>query len=345
MSLGEWVSCSENDSMRIIRIIKSINTARHAATALCLVLAGTAGAAETRPPLTLAGPASVVSFPLLHMIDSGALKSHADRVTFRLWQNPDQLRVLLANGQVDYTAAPANLPALLANRGEPVRLLNISVWGQLWLVSRDPLVRRYADLSGKVLLTSFSRDLPAILLDEVLRAERVAGKVTLRRSRDMQDAVALMLAGQADHAVLGEPMASLLLWRNARAGGAPLYRSQSLASAWREAFPGQPALPQAGLMASSRRAPDLALSRAVEHAYAASARWCAAQPRACAELTHRHLPQLPVAAIEASIRVTRLDSRPASEVRPQLEALYRLIADKHPQAIGGRLPDVGFYGP
>ena len=170
MSLGESVSCGENECMRIIRIIKSINAVRIVAAGLCLALAGTAGATAPRPLLTLAGPASVVSFPLLHMIDSGALKSHADWVTFRLWQNPDQLRVLLANDQVDYTAAPANLPALLANRGEPVRLLNISVWGHLWLVSRDPQVRRYADLSGKVLLTSFSRDLPAILLDEVLQA-------------------------------------------------------------------------------------------------------------------------------------------------------------------------------
>ncbi|MNY81738.1 hypothetical protein D3C86_2234520 [compost metagenome] len=60
---------------------------------------------------------------------------------------------------------------------------------------------------------------------------------------------------------------------------------------------------------------------------------------------HRHLPHLPVAAIDASIRATRLDSRPAHAVRAQLEALYLMLGEHNPQAIGGRLPDVGFYGP
>ncbi|WWL45535.1 hypothetical protein V5O39_08970 [Pseudomonas parakoreensis] len=71
----------------------------------------------------------MVSFPLLHMVESGALKAHAKRVEFRLWQNPDQLRVLLANDEIDYSAVPVNLPALVAGRGLPVRLLNVSVWG------------------------------------------------------------------------------------------------------------------------------------------------------------------------------------------------------------------------
>ncbi|MDP3978915.1 MAG: hypothetical protein Q8P85_13165 [Pseudomonas sp.] len=57
------------------------------------------------------------------------------------------------------------------------------------------------------------------------------------------------------------------------------------------------------------------------------------------------MPHLPVAAIEASIRATRLDSRPAHAVRAQLEALYRMLGEHNPQAIGGRLPDAGFYGP
>lgn len=315
---------------------------------LCLI-AGTlpARASPLYEKLTLAGPTAVVTFPLLHMVETQALKQYTDKLEFRLWQSPDQLRVLLAKKEIDFSAAPSNLPALMANRGASVRLLNISVWGILWLVSRDPAIHGFSDLAGKELLVPFQRDLPAVLLDTLLEAQAFGpdNAVRLRRTRDAQDAIALMLTGQGQHALLVEPTASLLMWRNEQQGGAPLYRAQNLEAAWRNSFPDQADLPQAGVMVNSHIAHDIELSRAVEQAYAKSAAWCSSNALACAELVHRHIPHLPVPAVESAIKATRLDSRPASTIRPQLEALYQLLGKQNPQAIGGRLPDAGFYGP
>ncbi len=98
-------------------------------------------------------------------------------------------------------------------------------------------------------------------------------------------------------------------------------------------------------MANVTVAHDTELNQAVERAYAESARWCSQQPQECAQMVHGYLPQFPVPAIQTAIEKTRLDSRPASEIRPQLEALYQLLADQHPQALGGGLPAAGFYGP
>lgn len=306
-----------------------------------------AHAAAPYEKLTLAGPTAVVTFPLLHMVETQALKQYTDKLEFRLWQSPDQLRVLLAKKEIDFSAAPSNLPALMANRGDPVRLLNISVWGILWLVSRDPAVNDFADLAGKELLVPFQRDLPAVLLDTLLDAQSFTTENAprLRRTRDSQDAIALMLTGQGQHVLLVEPTASLLMWRNEQQGGAPLYRAQSLEAAWEKSFPDQAGLPQAGIMANSHRAGDRDLGRAVEQAYAKSAAWCSSHALDCAEMVHRHIPHLPVPAIESAIKVTRLDSQPASAIRPKLEALYQLLGKQNPQAIGGRLPDAGFYGP
>lgn len=297
--------------------------------------------------LTLAGPAALVTYPLLHMVETGALAEYTGKLEFRLWQNPDQLRVLLAKKEIDFGAAPSNLPALMANRGAPVRLLNISVWGILWLVSRDPEVKSFSDLAGRELLAPFQRDLPAALLEALLiKQDFPADKqVRLRHTRDSQDAIALMLTGQGQNALLVEPTASLLMWRNQQQQGAPLYRVESLEESWRASFPDQAELPQAGVMANSTVAQDIGLSQAVEQAYAESAAWCTQNPGPCADMVHRHIPHLPADAVESAIRATRLDSRPASAVRPQLEALYTLLGKHNPQAIGGRLPDAGFYGP
>ena len=305
-------------------------------------------AAATADPLRLAGPAAVVSFPLMRMADTGvAVDGRVRPARFQLWQGADQLRVMLARGEVDYSATPANLPALMANRGEPVRLLNVSVWGLLWLVSRDPEVHGFADLRGRTLLTPFRRDMGAIALHELFKAQGLEPDkdIALRQTRDALDAVALMLAGQGDHAVLPEPTASLLLYRSRQQGAAPLHRVQSLEAAWAAGFPQQPELPQAGVMASAARAGDDALTQAIVVAYADASRWCKADPPACAALAQRYLPQMPLPALEESIRVTRLDGVPAAEARPQLEALYRLILDSQPEAVGGRLPAPGFYGP
>lgn len=307
-----------------------------------------AAAVEKLPRLVLAGPGAVVTYPLLHMMESGALKDYADEVEFRLWQNADQLRVLLAKQEIDFSATPSNLPALMSNRGDPVKLLNISVWGILWLVSRDPDVRSFRDLAGKELLVPFQRDLPEVLLDTLLTAQQNdtnAAPVKLRRTRDSQDAIALMLTGKGQSALLVEPTASLLLWRAQQQNDIALHRGQNLESAWREQFPQEAELPQAGIMVNSHLSGNTRLTQAVNKAYAESARWCKANAQACAELVHRHIPQLPVEPVRQAIALTRLESRSATEARPQLEALYGLLGQRYPQAIGGQLPADAFYGP
>lgn len=314
-----------------------------------LFLVSSAVSAQAAPryeALTLAGPGAVVSYPLMHMVQTQALSQYTDKLEFRLWQNPDQLRVLLAKNEVDYSAVPSNLSALMFNKGQTVKQLNISVWGILWLVSRDPAVKSFSDLAGKELLVPFQRDLPAVLLDTLLAKQSEPGKeaVRLRRTRDAQDAIALMLTGQGDQALLVEPTASLLLWQ-AEQKKVELHRGQSLEQAWAEVFPTQQALPQAGVMANVTVAHNTELNQAVERAYAESARWCSQQPQECAQMVQQYLPQFPVPAIQTAIEKTRLDSRPASEIRSQLEALYQLLADQHPQALGGGLPAAEFYGP
>lgn len=304
--------------------------------------------AATDAPLRLAGPAAVVSFPLMRLAQTGvATDAQVRRAQFQLWQSADQLRVLLAREEIDFSAAPTHVPALLANRGEPVRLLNVSAWGMLWLISRDPGVHDLGDLRGRRLVTPYRRDMGALTLHALLDARglQVGRDIQLLQARDAQDAVALMLSGREGHVLLPEPTASLLLWRNRQAGGPALHRAQSLEAAWSQQFPRAPDLPQAGLMVAARLHDDAALASAIVDAYAQAARWCKTQVRDCALLAQRHLPHIPLPVLESAIRVTRLDSRSARQARPQLEALYRRILQQQPEAIGAAMPADEFYGP
>ncbi|KPG96056.1 hypothetical protein AEQ67_18780 [Pseudomonas sp. RIT-PI-q] len=301
---------------------------------------------SVRATITMAGPPSVVSFPLFRMIEEHALKAQAIDVRFQLWQNGEQLRALLVSEHIDFTAAPSHLPANLYNRGFPVRLLTISAWGVHWLVSRDPNVHNFEDLRGKELVVPLRHDMPGILIDRLLAAHGwVAGRdLVIQSARDFPSAVNQLLSGQAENALLVEPSVSILLARNAeQPGAAPLYRVQSLQAFWATSFPEQPQLPQAGLMATGKIIQDSALLLVVAQAYQRASVWCQDQRHECAELAHRYLPHLSVAALEESIKYSPLDARQAVDVQQQLEAFYKLLFVQTPELIGGRIPEAGLY--
>src|SRR5690606_24399912 len=127
--------------------------------------------ARVRPAtLTLAGPPASVSNPLVHMAESGALADLADEVRFTGWRDPDQLRLMALDGKADVLAMPVNVAANLYNRGAKLRLVNVSTWGILWIVSRDPAVHALKDLVGEEIAMPFRGDMPDIVFG--LLAER-----------------------------------------------------------------------------------------------------------------------------------------------------------------------------
>ena len=122
--------------------------ARFTALVLLGCLADT-GPGRALAPAGSVRPPAAVSTPLIHMIDSGALKDIADHVEFQTWKDPDQLRVLVLGGKADFVAMPSNVAANLYNRGVGLRLLNISTWGVLWMVSRDKTAKTLSDFKGQ----------------------------------------------------------------------------------------------------------------------------------------------------------------------------------------------------
>ncbi len=203
-----------------------------------LLLASGPVMAEKLPRLILAGPSSSVSNPLIHMVESGALNDLADKVEFVSWRDPDQLRLMALNGQADVLAMPVNVAANLYNRGAKLRLLNVSTWGLLWLVSRDPGLTTIADLRGKEITMPFRGDMPDILFG--LLAERagldVRKDLRLRYVATPIDAMQLLLMRRTDHALLAEPAISMAL---RKAGSGPLslvapelHRSIDLQQEW-----------------------------------------------------------------------------------------------------------------
>lgn len=314
-----------------------------------LVLATPSQATEKLARLTLAGPFAAVSWPLIHMAESGALKDVADKVEFVAWKNPDQLRVLAIEGKADFVAMPTNVAANLYNRKVPLKLLNVSTWGVLWLVSRDADLKTLADFQGKEVLMPFRADMPDIVFQ--LLAERAGldakKNFRLRYVASPFDAMQLLIARRADHALLSEPAVSMALRKTKSfplSLVAPdLYRSVDLQEEWGRLLKREARIPQAGIAAMAKALNNPALVERFQQAYAKSLAWCEARPEECATLVVKHIDLLSQEAVADSIRIDRTAFVTAADARPELEFFYEQLRARQPQLIGGKLPEAAFY--
>lgn len=334
----------------------SSNRRRWLARPLAIVLAAASLAvlalpaqAQQRERLVLAGPPAAVSFPLVHMAASGALADLAETVEFRLWRDPDQLRVLALQGEADVLAVPTNVAANLYNRGAKIALANVSAWGILWIVSRDGQVRTLADLKGKEIAMPFRGDMPDLLFGLISQAEGLDPRrdFSLRYVASPVDAMQLLLAGQVDHALLAEPMVSMALLRARKmAGGnsgAALHRGVDLQAEWGRALQREPRIPQAGIAVVGPLREQAQLVERIGTAYAEALAWCREQAEQCGQEVAAHIPMLDAAAVAESARASALDAVPTAAARGALEFLYEALMHREPGAIGGKLPAALFY--
>ncbi|MBL6970179.1 MAG: ABC transporter substrate-binding protein, partial [Campylobacterales bacterium] len=121
--------------------------------------------------IVLSGPMASVSHPLIHIIETGALKDVAQNIEFRMWKNPDELRALTLKGGADFIAIPTNVAANLYNKGVNIKLVNVSIWGILNILTRDKNLKTLADFKGKEIAMPFRADMPDIVFEEIVKAQ------------------------------------------------------------------------------------------------------------------------------------------------------------------------------
>ena len=317
---------------------------------LAVIANAPAAAAERLPKLVLSGPPAAVSTPLIHMIDSGALKDIADSVEFQTWKDPDQLRVLALSGKADFVAMPSNVAANLYNRGVGLKFLNVSTWGVLWMVSRDKEAKTLADFKGKEIAMPFRADMPDIVF--ALLAEKqglnVKQDFKLRYVGSPLDAMQLLVSRRVDHALLAEPAVSMALRKTKSFPvsliAPDLYRSVDLQQEWGRLFKQEARIPQAGIAVIGSALKDEKLQAKVMAAYEQSLLWCQKNALKCGEMVAKRIDLLSPEAVADSMAASQTRHVTAAAAKPELEFFFGQLHAKNPALIGGKMPDDGFYG-
>lgn len=317
-------------------------TAMPALTAM-LAVGGRRSVAGTGE-ITVWGPPAGPSITLVHAIASGRMDALADRVDFRAWRNPDELRAGLTSKTMELFVLPTQVAANLHNRGIGVRLVNVMTSGLLYVVAADPSIASPANLAGRTVAVPFRNDTPDMLFQRVLAAHNLqpGTDVAVQYTGTPVEAVQLMVSGRLDAALVPEPAASAAIAR-ASLMGKTVARVIDLQKAWSAATGSPPVLPQAGMGITDafreELGPGLGL---LQDALVEAAASVNADPaRAAADAAD--VLEMPRPVLETSIPHSNLVATPARQARPALEAMFKAIAAFEPAVIGGRLPPPDFY--
>ncbi len=299
--------------------------------------------------LILSGPMASVSHPLIHIIETGALNDVAKKVEFKLWKSPDELRAYTLRGGADFMAVPTNVAANLYNKGVDLKLLNVSVWGILDMLTRDKTKKTLKDFVGCEIAMPFRADMPDIVFEEIVKKQGLDPKkdFKLRYLSSPIDAMQMLIMRRVDHALLAEPATSIALRKT---GSFPLkiiapdlYRGPDLQKEWGEAFNVEGKIPEAGMAVIGDMIKNEHIVKRFNEEYAKSLTWYKANPKEAGEMIEKSIPMLDAQGVADSIAHVQLDIVTAKDAKKDLEFFYDVLKSNNAKSIGGKLPDDGFY--
>lgn len=293
--------------------------------------------------LELHGPPAPPTVLLARLAENAQLRALVPDTAVALWQSPDQLRAGVTSGQTLVAATPSYVAANLYRRGIPVRLLNVTVWGILHVMTTDEAVRGWHDLIGRRTLIPFKGDMPDLIFQYLARQHGLdTTKLDFQHTAAPTEALQLLLAGQGQVAVLSEPMATAAELRGQKQG-IRVRRVLDLQQEWASATGGPARIPQAGTLAAASLVEQHSqIVAAIQAGLTEAVSWAQASPGEAAQTGNRVIG-LEAPMIERSLPRTPLEMVTATDARPELEAFFQRLAELSPEIIGGGLPDSGFY--
>jgi NitT/TauT family transport system substrate-binding protein len=287
--------------------------------------------------LTLKGPSAM---GMIYLIDSpsGILP---EKLNIEILDEPMLVRARILKEKPELAVLPLNMAAILYNKQLPYQVIAIPVWGTLYLFGSDSMINNWSSLKGKRVFMMGKGTTPDILFRYLLDFnglqpdKDVILDYSFPTHIDLANAVS---AGQAELAVISEPLVSL-----ARARNPAINQIMDLNTEWAKAFPGNPEMPQTALMGRIDFIQDHPewISKICK-AWIRSIDLVNQNPEDAAKkiVFHNILPDETIAI--RAIPGCNLKFRYAAEIRSEISQYLNVFYTFNPDAIGGKIPDEQF---
>jgi len=315
---------------------------------ICSMLLTLSTASQKLEKIIIAGPPANVSHPVFKMIEDGVLKEFADKVEFKMWKNPDQLRAMIINKEVDFVAVPTNVASILYNKKQPIKMLNISVWGILKILVRDKNVKHLEDLKGSELVVPWRGDMPDIVLRAIMKKKGLSKEdIKLIYVSNPMDAAQQLIMRRADNILLPEPATSMVLRKTKSFPisiiAPTVFRGIDLQKEWGDVYKREAKIPQAGMAVVGDMLERKEIVKKFEEEYTKAMQWYKTHKKESGELVVKYVEMFNADAITDSIGQVQLDVKKAIDSQSELNFFFNVLKEDNPKIIGGVVPDEAFY--
>ena len=287
----------------------------------------------------LNGPTGMGAAKLLSDIDSGGLTGYSYEVA----ADNNEVVNLLAHGDVDIAALATNVALNLYNKSEDVQMLALNTRGVLYILEGKGTqeISSVADLQGKTLFAFGQGANPQYILDSLLAQNGLDGGDVDLQWATPEEVTQALLSGQTDAALLPVPAATAAIAK----GNGQVREAVDLTRAWEEACGSTGSGLYMGCLVARkdflRENPQAAAD--FLDAYRASVEFVTGDPAAAAPLAEAHGLAPSAAIAEKAIPACNLCFIVGSAMAEQVTSYYEALFRADPAAIGGSLPDDGFY--
>lgn len=293
---------------------------------------------------TLAGPTGMGMAYLMEQSEQDGAKND---YSFTVATAADQIVSKLTSGEVDIAAVPTNLAATLYNKTKgDVQLLAINTMSMLYVVQKvegeEQGVLSISELEGKTIAASGQGAVPEYVLNYILEANGLTGKVTVNYLSEHSEVVTALATGSADIALLPEPFVTVA--QNKVEG---LVIVLNINSEWEEAcdIMGDSASIAMGCVVVRKEFAEenpAAVSLFLEE-YFESVEYVNNNAQAAAKLIVKFGILADEAVAAKAIPSSSIVFIKGSILKTTLQGFYEILFESNPASIGGSVPGDDFY--
>lgn len=313
-----------------------------AAVLLLLPACGaTAKGMSAEGPVRIAGLKGPTTMGLVNLLDMEQQGTAALDYDLQLYGTADEIVPGLIKGELDMAAIPANLAAALYQKTKGgIQVMAVNTLGVLYVVEKGDTVHSMADLAGRAILSTGKGTTPEYLLRYLLEKNGLDPDkdVKIQYCSEATEVTAQMAAAQKDAiAVLPQPYVTAVGMKD------PSLRvALDLTAEWDKVSDSQLVTGVTVVRTQyAQEHPDVV--EAFLQEYAQSVRTANTDLDRTAALCEQQGVVAKAAIAKKALPACNIVCRTGDEMQKDVSAYLSVLCAADPAAVGGKLPDEGFY--
>ena len=285
----------------------------------------------------LKGPTTMGLVNLLPMQEDGTANLSYD---LQLYGAADEIVPLLTKGELDMAAIPANLAATLYQKTEgAIQVMAVNTLGVLYVVEKGDTVQSVADLKGRTILSTGKGTTPEYVLRYILTQNGIDpdNDVNIEFYSEATEVTAQMAVTDDAIAVLPQPYVT-----SASMQDDTLRVALDLTAEWEKVCDTQLITGVTVVRTAFAEEHPVVVAAFLED-YAAIAEAAGADLDCTATLCEEQGVVAKAAIAKAALPACNIVCITGEEMKADVAGYAQVLYDADPAAVGGAMPDDGFY--